>query len=159
MNEIYTKLRQNLPSICEVEINRKNINPSCSKPEIVPYLCLLINCVNVSFIHFHHVHYLFLVYVRHFLNQTVIFLALLAPLLAHRPRQPPSWSNGSAGTDSLQGSRGGFIGERSLPLKLTKVTLFTMIFYNSENSIRDIRPFYHPLFCHSSVMKYISSLL
>jgi len=27
------------------------------------------------------------------------------------------------------------------PLRLTKVTLFTMIFYNSENSIRDVRPF------------------
>jgi len=26
------------------------------------------------------------------------------------------------------------------PLKPTKATFFTMIFYNSENSIRDIRP-------------------
>jgi len=34
-----------------------------------------------------------------------------------------------------------------------------MIFYNSENSIRDIRPFCRPLFCHSSVVKYTSSLL
>jgi len=29
-----------------------------------------------------------------------------------------------------------------------------MILYNSENIIRDIRPFYRPLFCHSSVVKY-----
>jgi len=48
---------------------------------------------------------------------------------------------------------------RSLPLKPTQVTLFTMILYNWENSIRDIRPFFHPLFCHSSVAKYPSSLL
>ena len=33
-NKMYTKLRHS-SSICEVEINRKNINPSCSKPEIV----------------------------------------------------------------------------------------------------------------------------
>jgi len=44
-------------------------------------------------------------------------------------------------------------------LKLTKVTLFTMIFYNSENSIRDIRPFCCPLFCNSSVVKYTSYFL
>jgi len=42
-------------------------------------------------------------------------------------------------------------------LKPIKATLFTMIVYNLENSIRDIRPFYHQLFCHSSVMKYASS--
>ena len=30
---------------------------------------------------------------------------------------------------------------RSLPLKATKVTLFTMILYNSENSIHSLRPF------------------
>jgi len=39
------------------------------------------------------------------------------------------------------------------------VTLFTMILYNSENNIRDTRPFCRPLFCHSSVVKYVSSLL
>jgi len=44
------------------------------------------------------------------------------------------------------------------PLKHTKVTLFTTIFYNSENSIRDIRSFCRPLFCHSSVVKYTWSL-
>jgi len=27
-----------------------------------------------------------------------------------------------------------------------------MILYNSENNIRDIRPFCRPLFCHSSVV-------
>jgi len=36
------------------------------------------------------------------------------------------------------GSRGGVIAP---PKKTTEVTLFTMIFYNSENSTRDIRPF------------------
>jgi len=59
MNEIYTKLRHNLPSVCEIEMNRQNINPSCSKPEIVPYLCLLTNCVKAIFTHFHDVNYLF----------------------------------------------------------------------------------------------------
>ena len=44
-------------------------------------------------------------------------------------------------------------------LKSTTVTLFTMIFYNSENSIRDIRPLYRPLFCHRSVVKYTLSFL
>jgi len=39
------------------------------------------------------------------------------------------------------------------PSKPTKVTLFTMILHNSENSIRDIRPFCRLLFCHSSVLK------
>jgi len=45
------------------------------------------------------------------------------------------------------------------PLKPTKVILLAMIVYNSENSIRDLRPFCHPLFCRSSVVKYTSSLL
>ena len=48
-------------------------------------------------------------------------------------------------------SEGGAIGAIS-PLKLAEVTLFTMILYNSENSIRDIRPFCRPLICHNSVM-------
>ena len=43
-------------------------------------------------------------------------------------------------------------------LKPTKVTLFTTILYNSEKSIRDIRPFCHPLFCHSSGVKSFISL-
>jgi len=34
------------------------------------------------------------------------------------------------------------------PLKPMEVTLFTMILYNSENNIRDWRPFCHPLFYH-----------
>ena len=76
LNEIYTKLRHNLPSICDIEINRKIINPSSRKPEIVPYFYLLKNCVNVSFIHFYHVHYLFLGYVRHSLKHVVIFFVL-----------------------------------------------------------------------------------
>jgi len=44
-------------------------------------------------------------------------------------------------------------------LRPAKVTLFTMILYNSENSIRDIKPFCHPMFGHSIVVKYASSLL
>jgi len=42
-------------------------------------------------------------------------------------------------------------------LKLTKVTLFTRLFYNSKNSIHDIRPFCHPLFCQCSIVNYTSS--
>ena len=34
-----------------------------------------------------------------------------------------------------------------------------MILYNSENGIRDIRPFFRPLFSHSNVVKYTSCLL
>jgi len=30
INKIYAKLRHSLPSICELEINRKNINPSAA---------------------------------------------------------------------------------------------------------------------------------
>ena len=37
------------------------------------------------------------------------------------------------------------------PLKPAKVTLFTMILYNLENNIRNIRPFRYPLFGHSTV--------
>jgi len=53
---------------------------------------------------------------------------------------------------------GGAIGAIA-PSKPMKVTSFTMILYNSVNSIRDIRPFFRPLFCHSSVVKSTSSLL
>jgi len=49
--------------------------------------------------------------------------------------------------------------EGNRPPKTYKLTLFTMIVYNSENSIRNTRPFCHPLFCHSSVVKCASSLL
>ena len=52
---------------------------------------------------------------------------------------------------------GGDWGDR-LPLKPTKVTLLTVIMYNSENNIRDIRLFCRPLFCHSRAVKYNSSL-
>ena len=44
-------------------------------------------------------------------------------------------------------------------LNLAKVTFFTMILYNSENSIRNIRSLCRPLFCHSSVVKYTAFLL
>jgi len=61
------------------------INPSWNKLKIVLYLYLLINYMNVSFIHFHHVHYLFLMYVRHFLNHVVIFLALFGARFGPAP--------------------------------------------------------------------------
>jgi len=57
-----------------------------------------------------------------------------------------------AGAD-LEGDWG-----ENLALKPIKVTLFTLILYNSENSIRDIRSFCRPLFCHSSVVEYASPL-
>jgi len=45
--------------------------------------------------------------------------------------------------------------------KTYELTLFTMIVYNSENSIANTKPFCHPLFCHRNVVKwaYTSSLL
>jgi len=43
-------------------------------------------------------------------------------------------------------------------LKPTKVTFFSMIFYNSANSIRDLRPLRRPLFRHNSAVKQTSSL-
>ena len=49
------------------------------------------------------------------------------------------------------GSRG-VIGRS--PPKNYELTLFTMIVYISENSIRITRPFCHLLFCHSSVLNY-----
>ena len=55
--------------------------------------------------------------------------------------------------------QGGEWGDRPPPLKPTKVTLFTTILDNSENSIRDRRSFCRPLFCHSSGVKYPSFLL
>ena len=45
------------------------------------------------------------------------------------------------------------------PPKPLKVTFFTIIVYNSENNIRGIRLFFRQLFCHTSVVKYTSSLL
>jgi len=52
--------------------------------------------------------------------------------------------------------QGGAIGEsRSPHLKPTKVTSFTIILNNSENSISDIRPFCHPFF----VTAVLSSML
>jgi len=58
----------------------------------------------------------------------------------------------------------GAIGAIAL-LKPVEVALFTMISYNSGNSILDRSPIFRPLFCHSSVVKlyarmlYTSSLL
>jgi len=59
----------------------------------------------------------------------------------------------------FQSSHGRIQGEIGAILNKRKVSLFTQIFYNSENNIRDISPFCRPLFCHSSVVKYTSSLL
>jgi len=50
-------------------------------------------------------------------------------------------------------------GGRSTLLKTTKVTLFTVILYNFEKRIRNLRQFSHPLFWHSNVVKYSSSPL
>jgi len=58
-----------------------------------------------------------------------------------------------------QGRIQGAIGMISPPIQPANITLFTMFFYNSENSIRDIRPFCRPLFCHSIVVNYTSSFL
>jgi len=46
-------------------------------------------------------------------------------------------------------------GRAIAPLIHTKVTFFTMILNNSENSIRNIRPFFRPLFCHKSVVRIL----
>jgi len=37
--------------------------------------------------------------------------------------------------------------------KTYELALYTMIVYNSENSIGNTKPFCHPLFCHRSVVK------
>ena len=58
-----------------VKLNRKNINSSAAKLN----LYLLINCMVVCFIHFHHVHSFVLEYVHHFLNHTFAFLGPLWP--------------------------------------------------------------------------------
>ena len=42
------------------------------------------------------------------------------------------------------------------PTKTYESNFFHHDFENLENSIRDIRPFWRPLFCHSSVVKYTS---
>jgi len=49
--------------------------------------------------------------------------------------------------------------EAIAPPKAYELTLFTIIVYNSENSIRNTRPFCLPLFCHRSIVKYTSCLL
>jgi len=55
-------------------------------------------------------------------------------------------------------SRGGAIGAIA-SLNPVNVTLFSTNCHISENSIRDIRPFYHTLFCHSTVVKQAAFLL
>jgi len=60
--------------------------------------------------------------------------------------------------DKTGANPGGAI-DAIVPPKTYELTLFTTILYNSENSIRNTKLFCHPLFCHRSVVKYISSLL
>ena len=52
---------------------------------------------------------------------------------------------------------GGWLGW-SPPTKTYELTLLAMIVHNSVNIICSTKRFYHPLFCHSSVVKYTSSL-
>ena len=56
-------------------------------------------------------------------------------------------------------SQGRIQGGDRPPKTYTRVTLFIMILYNSENGIRDISPYCLPLFCRSSVVKCTSSFL
>jgi len=56
--------------------------------------------------------------------------------------------------NSVESMAGADPGEGDRPPKTYESNFFTKILYNLENSIRDIRPFRHPLFCHSSVVKY-----
>jgi len=65
----------------------------------------------------------------------------------------------SSSMENSDRARDGTWKGRSLPLKPTKVTLFTMIFCNSKNNVPDIRSFCRSLFYHSSVVKCTSSLL
>ena len=60
---------------------------------------------------------------------------------------------------SRQGRIHGGRAVRSPHPEPSKVTLFTIIFCNSEKNIRDIRSLGRPLFCQSSVVEYSSSLV
>jgi len=55
-------------------------------------------------------------------------------------------------------SGGGSRKQLSPWLNLQKQRFFTMILFKSENSIRNIRPFCRPMFCHSSVVNLWSIL-
>jgi len=85
-------------------------------------------------------------------SDTIVPLSI--PLLVHVGGYRPVFRSGANTFRSK--SRGGRLG-RSLPLKPKKLS-FTMILFNSGNSIRNLRPFC-PMFCHISVVKYTSSLL
>jgi len=54
-------------------------------------------------------------------------------------------------SDNARILQGQIQGGVSALLKLAKVNFFTMILCNSENNIRNIRSFCHPLCSHSSV--------
>jgi len=69
-----------------------------------------------------------------------------------------SWNVKTSGVRSGVKTGPNLGGDRPPP-KTYKLTLFTIIVYNSENSIRNTRPFCRPLFCHSSVVKCTSYLL
>ena len=43
--------------------------------------------------------------------------------------------------------------------KICESNFMHHVFHNFENSIRDMRPFCHPMFCHSVALKYTSSLV
>jgi len=62
------------------------------------------------------------------------------------------------GLNMQRNNQGRIGGLATTTLKPTQLTFFTIILYNLENSVCDIRRFC-PLFCHSSVVKYTSSLL
>ena len=61
-------------------------------------------------------------------------------------------------SDSLPSQARADPGGTDSSLKPKKVALFTKIFLNSENSIRDIRQFCRPLFYRSSVVGSILHL-
>ena len=60
---------------------------------------------------------------------------------------------------SKQGLIQGGSTEAIVPLQTLELTSFAMIVYNSENIIRNTRPFCHPLFYDRGAVKYTSSLL
>ena len=73
MNKIYSKLRHSLPSIYENEVNRKNINLSAANLKLCSTLK---SCHKLHDRVFHSLSscsFPFLVYVRHFLNHTIVF--------------------------------------------------------------------------------------
>ena len=73
--------------------------------EMVKYLYLLVYCVNVSSIRFHHVHSPLHDFCSSLPEHNSMFGSFLAPRLAQRPRQPPSSLNGSTDPGCYQTGR------------------------------------------------------